>query len=297
MNDLIDTKQIELHFEAANEAAEKSSKMVRGAVIEAIEAGEQLSRAKECVPHGEWAMWLGKHWNYSQSLAVRYMHISNSDCCANLKEAKSINEALRMIADDKEEKTAPRSERKTGQVEVVEPDEPDDDPTPEPPTQRKTAKGSEKTSEDKKPKTAPITPEIIDEPEESFPEERTLSDFTEQQILDFLVATADEPKLRAKRLRKAADRIDPPTKFAPPDLEEVTAYFAEINCDLSPQYFIDFYGKGGWMISKGKPMKDWKMAARNANTSWDRNKGNTGRGKSGTARVPAPPRKPVVYHE
>ncbi|HQZ69031.1 MAG TPA: hypothetical protein PLY87_28285, partial [Planctomycetaceae bacterium] len=131
-----------------------------------------------------------------------------------LKDAKSIRLALRMISEENaepEQETAPRSERKSGQVEVVEPDdEPDDDPTPDPPTIRKTAKGSKKVKEADKPKTAAITPEIIDEPKESFPEETTLSDFSEQQILDFLVATADEPKPRAKRLRKVADRLDPP---------------------------------------------------------------------------------------
>jgi hypothetical protein len=264
-SDLIDTKQIDLHFEKANMAAEQAEKNAKITVSMAITAGTELNAAKSSIPHGEWLKYLGKNWNYSQQTASRYMAIASKLLTmSNLNDAETVNDALRMIAAEKAAKepvTAPRSERKSGQVEVVEPEtEPDDDPTPDPPTNRKTAKGSEKVKEADKPKTAAITPELIDEPEEVLPEERTLSDWSETQILDFLVATADEPKPRAKRLRKVADKLDPPTKFVKPDLEEVSAYFAELKA-VDPDSFFDFYESKGWLVGKVS-MKDWRASAR-----------------------------------
>lgn len=263
-NDLIDTKQLEIHAEHIENAMEMASRGAAMAVSGAITAGTKLLEVKAMLPHGELTGWIRKNVSWNYDTAVRYMRIaSNLARVPDLKDAKSINKALRMISDenaDQELDIAPRSERKTGQVEVVEPDESDDDPTPDPPTIRKTAKGSEKKPESSKPKTQPITPEIIDEPNESFPEERSLSDWSEQQILDYLVATADEPKPRAKRLRKTADRLDPPTKFVKPDLDEVSAYFTELNA-ADPDSFFDFYESKGWLVGKVS-MKDWRASAR-----------------------------------
>lgn len=285
-NELIDTTQIELHFEAANDAAEKSSKMVRGAVIEAIEAGEQLQRAKDGVPHGEWATYLGKHWNYSQRLATQYMLISNWQSSANLIEAKSINEALRMIADDKEEKTAPRSERKTGHVEVVEPEEPDDDPTPDPPTIRKTAKGSEKVKEADKPKTAVITPEILDDDPKEGPTdavEAYLDVVSPVQVVRDVLTRITDDGVRvqeAKRIRKEMDKFDPPTKFTKPDLEDVSAYMHTLgdaigrDVSTAADGFMDHYQSNGWMVGK-VAMKDWRATAR----KWLKNQGEFSNGK------------------
>lgn len=298
-NEMIDTKQIDEYFIAANEAAEKSSKMVRGAVIEAIESGQQLNNAKEIVPHGQWSTYLGKFWNYTQKTACQYMMLaSNFTCGLNLKDAKSINDALRMIADDKAESepaTAPRSERKPANVVVTTPaddstrvldddgdpdaDQVDDDPAPALPTQRKTAKGSEKVSEDKKPRTSPITPEILpNEPKETFPEEKTLSDWCEHEILEYLVKTADDAKRRAKALRKAADKLDPPTKFRPPDIDEVTAFFAEQKA-ADPESFFDFYESKGWLVGKVS-MKSWQASAR----KWIRENDTGTKGRNNASR-------------
>lgn len=57
-------------------------------------------------------------------------------------------------------------------------------------------------------------------------------------------------------------------RFAPPTLEEVTAYVKERNSKVDPQAFIDFYASKGWLVGK-TPMKDWKAACRNAE-KWDR---------------------------
>ncbi|MEA4894098.1 MAG: hypothetical protein VB064_02420 [Oscillospiraceae bacterium] len=54
-------------------------------------------------------------------------------------------------------------------------------------------------------------------------------------------------------------------RFAPPTLEEVTAYCKERSNGIDGQHFIDFYTAKNWMIGKNK-MKDWKAAVR----TWER---------------------------
>lgn len=244
MSEMIDLKRIEKHFEDANQHVENAEKKARATVIDIIEAGEELNNAKELVPHGEWAIWLGKHWNYTQQTATNYMNIANSKHALNLKEVGSIREALRMIADSKPE-TVPSSERKPADVVVSIPDEtfedsdcaeaiatcgkgdereddePDDDPTPDPPTIRKTAKGSDKVDEDKKPKTAAIIPEILqDEPTPAVRTEEIINAFVIQcEVEQFLELKAKagivwNAKAEAKMLRKLADKLDPPTSIS-----------------------------------------------------------------------------------
>jgi hypothetical protein len=274
-SEMIDTKQLEIDAEYINNAMEMAERGAAMAVTGAITAGVRLIEVKKHIPHGEWASWIGRNLNYSQAKAIRYMRIaSNSSCVINLKDASSINEALRMIADDKPE-TVPRSDRKPADVVVSVPTEtcyrddsraatteaPDDDPTPDMPTNRKTAKGSEKIPEDKKPRTQTVPVEIIDdEPKEILPEEKTLADFTFKEILEFISdSAAGDEKIVAKQLRKLADTLDPPTKFVKPDLDEVSEYFKELNA-VDPDSFFDFYESKGWLVGKVS-MKDWRASA------------------------------------
>lgn len=50
-------------------------------------------------------------------------------------------------------------------------------------------------------------------------------------------------------------------RFAPPSVEEVSAYCKSRNNGISACEFIDFYAAKGWMIGKNQ-MKDWKAAVR-----------------------------------
>lgn len=61
-------------------------------------------------------------------------------------------------------------------------------------------------------------------------------------------------------------------KFAPPTLEEVTAYCKERNNNVDPQRFIDYYESNGWLVGKNK-MKNWQAAVR----TWERNNTNESR--------------------
>lgn len=54
------------------------------------------------------------------------------------------------------------------------------------------------------------------------------------------------------------------TRFAPPSLEDVTAYIREKSYNVDPEAFIDFYTSKGWKVGN-QPMKDWKAAVRNWN--------------------------------
>ena len=61
-------------------------------------------------------------------------------------------------------------------------------------------------------------------------------------------------------------------RFAPPTIEEVTAYCRERGNKVDPQKFVDFYTMKGWMVGKNK-MKDWKAAVR----TWERSEPKQGR--------------------
>jgi len=60
-----------------------------------------------------------------------------------------------------------------------------------------------------------------------------------------------------------------------PKLEEVMAYFHEINHKSEADAFYDYFTSNGWKIGGRAPMKDWKAAARN----WVRNSEKFGKKK------------------
>lgn len=88
------------------------------------------------------------------------------------------------------------------------------------------------------------------------------------------------PQLRdgcaEKEIEKEKEKeIDTPKgvcRFAPPTIEEVTAYCRERGNKVDPQKFTDFYTMKGWMVGKNK-MKDWKAAVR----TWERSEPKQGR--------------------
>jgi hypothetical protein len=105
-----------------------------------------------------------------------------------------------------------------------------------------------------------------------------------------LVAEMDDKaaKIEANRLRKAADKLDPPkpsSKFQRPDLDECVEFFQEHDSDQGEAFF-DFYESKGWLVGKVS-MRDWKAAGR----KWIRENKDNGRSISNVRISPAQARE------
>lgn len=53
-------------------------------------------------------------------------------------------------------------------------------------------------------------------------------------------------------------------RFIPPSVADVAQYASEIDSNVDPERFVDFYAANGWKVGKS-PMKDWKACFRNWN--------------------------------
>jgi len=51
-------------------------------------------------------------------------------------------------------------------------------------------------------------------------------------------------------------------RFSAPTPSEVAEYCRERGNSVNAQRFCDFYGRQGWRLNNGQPMKDWKAAVR-----------------------------------
>ena len=83
---------------------------------------------------------------------------------------------------------------------------------------------------------------------------------------DTQVRSVEESKVEGSK--GEVNRADKPprARFVPPTVEEVRTYCAEKGFTFDPQLFVDFYIANGWVQGKGRPLKDWKAAAR----TWNR---------------------------
>jgi hypothetical protein len=307
-----DDLPIETLIEMANERGEEVEKHVKNAVFSAMACGKALTSAKKQIPHGEWLPWLGKNWNYSQQTASRYMSIAaNYATIAELKDAKDINDALRMIAERKENET-PREERKTGRVEVVKPAaEPvgqpvvqaekqtqgttDENAVPaEPRTNTQHRPETARAKESRRPAPPTITPEIIEEAAETRQDDDPFRYCTFDSIIEIAIGKLserdDQRKQAAKKLRKLADKLDPPTKFVPPTIEEVEAYCQERRAqgkpnDVDAEAFIAHYEKQKWKQSNGLKLENWRAAIITWEKKNDSRSTKAGNAIPGTGRI------------
>jgi hypothetical protein len=215
---------------------------------------------------------------------------SNSTRVWNLKDARSVREALRMISEDRAEDApiiVPRVERKAGRVEVQEvgqtvvqaeevKPEKDDDPNPAPKTNTKHTPATAKAKEEDRPAPMVVTPVIVDEPLIEL-EEKTLADWSVVELLTFLKSSADDPKKRARELRKAADELDPPTKFVKPTVEDVAEYCQQRKNNIDAEMFVAHYAANGWKLANGNKLNDWKSAV----ITWEK-RNDSGHKQSGS---------------
>ena len=84
----------------------------------------------------------------------------------------------------------------------------------------------------------------------------------------------------------------PDKQFKKPNIYEIRKYILEINSEINPEQFLDFYTANGWTQGKGKPIKNWQACVR----TWERNqneKPHRGNGNGNSSRTDKPKFKTV----
>lgn len=117
--------------------------------------------------------------------------------------------------------------------------------------------------------------------------------FSENQtVFEKTQKSQDKEKDKEEDKEKEKEDIPPISpqgerkRFAPPTLQEVSAYCRDRQNDVDPQRFIDYYSSNGWKVGKN-PMKDWRAAVR----TWERNdEGRQDRGFAGNTSSGSPRR-------
>lgn len=92
---------------------------------------------------------------------------------------------------------------------------------------------------------------------------------SEVQPSDNQVSTKCQPSVNqmSPQYRLVEESIDKNSKgeskkrFAPPSVDDVSAYITEKGYDIDAEAFVDFYASKGWKVGNS-PMKDWKAAVR-----------------------------------
>lgn len=296
----------------ANTFGEKCQQAAKKTVEDAITAGTALLVMRDRIDRGEWSRWLAANWDYTRQTAHNYLTLAVNVKRFTNRTPDSIREAMRVIADQRADESdvevVPRAERKTGRVEVQEVGQTvvqadssdmamvpsggdyqpycqkDDDPNPAPKTNTKHSPATAKAKEADRPAPVTITPVIIDEPLMEI-EEKTLADWPVVELLAFLKASADDPKKRARELRKAADELDPPTKFVKPTVEDVAEYCQQRKNNIDPEMFVAHYAANGWKLANGNKLNDWKSAV----ITWEKRNDSgikqVGRAIAGSGRI------------
>lgn len=88
----------------------------------------------------------------------------------------------------------------------------------------------------------------------------------EQALLTCDTSVTKCHESKSKRESKSIEKEIKSTRFAPPTIEEISAYITENGYHVDASSFYDFYVSVGWKVGSNKPMKDWKAAIR----TWER---------------------------
>jgi hypothetical protein len=287
----------------ANTFGEKCQQAAKKTVEDAITAGTALLVMRDRIDRGEWSKWLAANWDYTRQTAHNYLTLAVNVKRFTNRTPDSIREAMRVIADQRADESdvdvVPRAERKTGRVEVAEVGQTvvqadhsvdvskmvdENAVKAEPKTNTKHTPATAKAKEADRPAPMTITPVIIEEPP-TVPDEPTLADWSVVELLTFLKSSADDPKKRARELRKAADELDPPTKFIKPTVEDVAEYCQQRKNNIDAEMFVAHYAANGWKLANGNKLNDWKSAVITWEKRNDSGSQQSGRAIAGTGRI------------
>jgi hypothetical protein len=275
---------VEARTEVIKEAAEESAWAIESTDKKLARLAELLKQQKGALGHGKWLPWIRETFGDSDSAiwkVQRWMRGKSNNAPAHYLDLGEDQ------PDVVESAIVPRAERKTGRVEVekvgqpiVQADPPkpekDDDPNPAQKTNTKHSPATAKAKEADRPAPMVVTPVIVEELE-AVPDEPTLADWPVSEILGFLKASAGDPKKRARELRKAADELDPPTKFVKPTVEDVAEYCRERKNNIDAEMFVAHYAANGWKLANGNKLNDWKSAV----ITWEK-RNDSGHKQSGS---------------
>ncbi len=88
----------------------------------------------------------------------------------------------------------------------------------------------------------------------------------------------------------AHDERDAPPRFRRPTEQEVADYVAARGYQFSAAAFCAYYDSVGWVVGRGKPMKDWRGACR----TWQQRRKEEQEAQQGRG-APPPPRDPSKF--
>jgi len=269
---------IEARTEVILEAAEESAWAIESTDKKIARLAELLKQQKAALGHGKWLPWIRETFGDSDAAVwkvQRWMRGKSNNAPAHYLD---LGEDQPDVA---ESAIVPRAKRKTGRVKIEKPpvmstdEDPhahheadaDDDPSPAPKTNTKHWPATAKAKEADRPAPQVVTPVFVSEPKATKEPDDPFRYCTFDTIIEIAIGklsdSDDQRKQAAKRLRKLADKLDPPkpsAKFQRPDLDECLQFFQENDSDQG-ETFYDFYESKGWLVGKVS-MKDWQAAAR-----------------------------------
>jgi hypothetical protein len=284
---------VEARTEVILEAAEESAWAIESTDKKIERLKELLTQQKAALGYGKWLPWVRETFGDSDAAiwkVQRWMRGRSNNAPAHY---------LDLPENGTEQPIVPRAERKTGRVEVQEAGQTvvqadhsvdvskmvdENAVKAEPKTNTKHTPATTKAKEADRPAPMTITPVIIEEPP-TVPDEPSLADWSVVELLTFLKSSADDPKKRARELRKAADELDPPTKFVKPTVEDVAEYCQQRKNNIDAEMFVAHYAANGWKLANGNKLNDWKSAVITWEKRNDSGSQQSGRAIAGTGRI------------
>lgn len=127
-----------------------------------------------------------------------------------------------------------------------------------PPTTTQHTAATRKPKEPEKPRTQPVQ----SQPGQTAQSNKSVVATALKVVADLerIIDDENERKKAATKLRSVANKLDPPSKFQPPSVDEVADYCKERGNGIDAEAFVAWGKTNGWKLSNGNPMKDWRSS-------------------------------------